>query len=472
MVTEAMRRWRVPAVAGALVLASVPTTVAGASTSAGAGASKPASDCPVGALAKAEKPVTITVWHALTAGNENVLGQLVSEFEAAQPDVRVKLVAQNAYPELLEKYKAGLSSGDLPDVGQFEDTTVQTLVDSKSTISISACIKADKYDTSDFLPRTLDFYKTQGVQRSMPWNVSNPVLFYNRNAFRQAGLDPDKPPQTLDEVKEYAQKIKAAGYPYGIALHAEPYLLEFLYAKSGLQLVNNGNGRSARATKAQLDSKKGRQVWSWWDDMVKSGLAVNTGSQANNYDHVFAVGNGNAAMTFEASGVLGPAANVLASGQFPNVEAGVGPLPALQSGGAVPVGDGSLWIPKHSSPEKRAAAWEFIKFLSDPARQAELSVGSSGGYIPVRKSSVDEPALQQLWSQKPYLRVPYDQLESGPTTPATVGSVIGNFQGFRDAERDGLTRMLTENVSPKDALKRTQNDATAAIADYNARVGG
>ena len=158
--------------------------------------------------------------------------------------------------------------------------------------------------------------------------------------------------------------------------------------------------------------------------MVKSGLAVNTGSQANNYDHDFAVGNGNTAMTFEASGVLGPAANILASGQFANVEAGVGPLPALQSGGAVPVGDGSLWIPKHSSPEKRAAAWEFIKFLSDPTRQAELSVGSSGGYIPVRKSSVDDPALQQLWSQKPYLRVPYDQLESGPTTPATVGSVI------------------------------------------------
>jgi ABC-type glycerol-3-phosphate transport system substrate-binding protein len=90
----------------------------------------------------------------------------------------------------------------------------------------------------------------------------------------------------------------------------------------------------------------------------------------------------------------------------------------------------------------------------------------------VRKSSVDNAALQQLWAQKPYLRVPYDQLESGPTTPATVGSVIGNFQGFRDAERDGLTRMLTENVAPKDALKRTQKDADAAIADYNARVSG
>ena len=460
-----------PAAAGALMLALFPAT-AGASTSNGAPVSKAGSDCPLGALAKAQKPVTITMWHALTAGNENVLAQLVSEFEASQPDVKVKLVAQNAYPELLEKYKAGLSSGDLPDVAQFEDTTVQTLVDSKTTVPISDCIKADKYDTSDFLPRTLEFYKTQGVQRSMPWNVSNPVLFYNRNAFRQAGLDPDKPPQTLDQVKEYAQKIKAAGYPYGIALHAEPYLLEFLYAKSGLQLVNNGNGRSGRATKAQLDSKNGRQIWSWWDDMVKSGLAVNTGSQANNYDHVFAVGNGNAAMTFEASGVLGPAANVLASGQFPNVEVGVGPLPALQTGGAVPVGDGSLWIPKHSTPEKRAAAWQFIKFLSDPARLAELSVGSSGGYIPIRRSAVDDPALQRLWAEKPFLRVPYDQLESGPTTPATVGSVIGNFQGFRDAERDGLTRMLTENVSPSVALRRTQKDADAAIADYNARVGG
>jgi sn-glycerol 3-phosphate transport system substrate-binding protein len=467
-------RWcRLPAIAGALAVALMtPVGAVGASPTVDPSSSKAGSDCPVGALAKAQKPVTITMWHALTAGNENVLAQLVSEFEASQPDVRVKLVAQNAYPELLEKYKAGLSSGDLPDVAQFEDTTIQTLVDSKSTVPISDCIKADNYDTSDFLPRAMQFYTTQGVQRSMPWNVSNIVLFYNRNAFRQAGLDPDKPPQTLDDVKEYAKKIKAAGYPYGISLHAEPYILEFLYAKSGLQLVNNDNGRKARATKALLDSKKARQIWSWWDDMVKSGLALNTGSQANNYDHVFAIGNGNAAMTFEASAVLGPAATVLASGQFPNVEIGVAPLPALQPGGGVPVGDGSLWIPKHSSPEKRAAAWEFIKFLSDPARQAELSVGSSGGYIPIRTSAVDDPALQQLWSQKPYLRVPYDQLESGPTTPATVGSVIGNFQGFRDAERDGLTRMLTENVSPSAALRRTQNDADAAIADYNARVGG
>ena len=435
----------------------------------GAGAVNPA-DCGFDELAAATKPVEITFWHAMARANVDAVKELVKRFHASQDDVRVKLVQQPGYQESLTKYKAGLSTGDLPDVIQLEETTVQVMLDSQSTIPMQACVDADSYDLTDFLPRATAYYSTDDVLRSMPWSVSNPILMFNVSAFEKAGLDPANPPDTLEEVRAASQKIVDSGAAkYGVALRIEPYINEFLFAKSGATYVNNGNGRKARATAAQLDSDIGLQIWTWWKSMVDDGLALNTGGEAGNIDHLLAIGNKQAAMAFEASGVLGTIREVLESGQFPGVVMGAGPLPALTSGGGVPVGDGSLWIPKASSPEKRAAAWQLIKFLSEPAQQAYLSF--AGGYVPIRKSAPDDPQLAETWSATPIFRVAYDQLVSGPLDDATVGSVIGDYQGVRDAVRDGLTAMLAQGKSPQEALAQAQSAADAAIQEYNTRVG-
>lgn len=427
--------------------------------------------CPVKALNSGE-PVEITFWHQMTAENEVVLQGLVAAFEGEHPDISVSLVNQTTYVDLFEKYSAGLQTGDLPDLGQFEDTTIQQLVDSQSTIPMASCVKADKYSLKDFLPRTLAFYTTQGTLRSMPFNISNPVLFFNRTAVAAAGIDPDVPPETFEQLREYSQMVvDAASARHGMALHVEPYVNEFLFAKSGLEYVNNSNGRKARATKSVLASRGGTKIWTWWRDMVESELAVNTGATPGSTDHLFALGTGDAAMTFEASAALGPAYAVLSSGQFPGVELGVWPLPALKPGGGVPVGDGSLWIPKSSSPAKQAAAWQLVKYLTDPPQVAALSVGSQGGYIPTRKTALDDAALEALWAERPFLRVPYDQLAAGPDNATTAGPVIGDYQGVRDAVREAFVRMLTQGLAPKAAIREAQDQATAAIRDYNERVG-
>jgi len=454
------------------VLAAVSLGLAACSSGGGGSGDGDAASCPVGALDDASGPVEITFWHAVTNENEVVFEDLIAQFEAQEPRIDVNLINQVTYMDLFNKFIAGLDDGNLPDIAQMEETTVQKLVDSQSTVPVQACVDADDYDLSDFLPRALDYYTVDDTLRSMPWNVSNPVLIYNKNLFAAAGLDPEVPPATLDEVREFSRQIVDSGAaPYGMALHVEPYINEFLFAKSGVEYVNNGNGRDARATESQLDSPEGLEIWTWWDEMVDSGLALNTGSQPANYDHLFALANGNAAMTFEASGALGPAEAVLASGEFGDLELGVGSLPALEPGGGVPVGDGSLWITRDTSPEKQAAAWALIKFLSDPEQQAFLSIGSQGGYVPIRQSVVENPDLLALWAQKPWLRVPFDQLESGPTTTATVGSIIGDYQGVRDAVREGYERMLVGGVSPEDALAQAQAQATEVIQAYNERVG-
>ena len=464
---EACRRGAIALVViAALAFATLPIARAGASTPRAAGAA-----CPVDALGPNDK-VELTFWHVLTAENEAVLQGLIAQFEATHPNITVKLVNQTAYTDLFQKYTAGLSTGDLPDVAQFEETTLQQLVDSQSTVPIAACVKADKYPLQDFLPRATGYYTINGQLQGMPWVVSNPVVVFNKTAVVKAGIDPAKAPETFEQLRAYAQKVVDTGAAKtGMSLPIFPYVIEYLYAKSGLQYVNNSNGRKARATTSVLASPGGQKIWTWWKTMVDDGLALNTGATQGGTDHLFAIANGNAAITIDASSVLGPAYGVLSTGQFPGVELSVWPLPALKPGGGVPVGDGSLWIPKATEPKKKAAAWELIKFLVDPAQIASLTVSSQGGYIPIRRSSLKDPALQALWAERPFLRVPYDQLAAGPDNATTQGSVIGAYQGVRNAVRDGFVRMLTQGQSPKASIKQAQQEATTAIQDYNSRVG-
>jgi sn-glycerol 3-phosphate transport system substrate-binding protein len=170
----------------------------------------------------------------------------------------------------------------------------------------------------------------------------------------------------------------------------------------------------------------------------------------------------------EASAVLGTVRDALERGQY-HVKIGVGPLPSLNGGGGVPVGDGSLWIPKAAAPAKRAAAWQFVKYLSSAKEQADLA--ASLGYVPVRRSAASVAELQQTWARDPIFKVAYDQLVSGPTNLATIGPLIGDYQGVRDAVKDGMLSMLTGGLTPQAALAKAQKQADASIEAYNTRLG-
>jgi sn-glycerol 3-phosphate transport system substrate-binding protein len=427
-------------------------------------------DCGLAAFAKAGKPVEVKFWHEMSRANADWLVAATSSFNRSQHDVHVTLVQFANYQDLLTKYLAGLSTKALPDLFHPEDTTVQRMIDSQSVMPVQACVDADHYSLAQLLPRATAYFSYQKVLYGMPWSLSNPILWYNKTAFVKAGLDPNRPPRTLAQVKEYSQKIVASGAAkHGIALRVEPYIFEFLNAKSGGTLVNNGNGRTARATAATIDSPIARQIWTWWNDMVHSGLALNTGGATGNIDHMIAIGTGDAAMTMEASGVLGTVKQVLEQGQYKTVRIGTAPLPSISGGGGVPVGDGSLWISKASSPEKRAAAWQFVKYLASPEQQASLSV--EGGFAPIRADATTIPTLAEKWAAEPIYRVSYDQLTTGAEDAATAGSLIGDYQGVRDAVKDGMLSMLTGGLSPAAGLQKAQREADASIKAYNDRLG-
>lgn len=453
-----------------LVTALVGAACSGGSGSAsGGGSAGPSGGCPVDALANADQPVTITFWHTQARANLTELERQIAAFEQSQDQVRVKLVDQTGYRELFEKYKAGLGTGDLPDVAQFEETTVQQLLDSLSTVTIADCVKASRYPLTDFMPRAIDYYTVDGKLRAMPWTVSNPVLLFDPGKLTAAGLDPSDPPRTFAEIEAAARQIVDRGVAkHGIALPARDYFFEFFYAKSGQSYVNHDGGRASRATAATLDNPTGKRIWSWWKRMVESGLALNTGAAEGSFDHLLAIPPGEAAMTIEASGAIGPINEVLKTGQYPGVTIAAGPLPSLTGRGGVPVGDASLWISNRSAPAKQAAAWKLIQFLDAPEQIAGFATAS--GYVPIRTSAAESPQVQTFWAANPAYRVAYDQLLQ-PGGPSANGSVIGAYQGVRDSVRDALVAMLGEGLSPDEAMARAQKGADRAIEDYNTRLG-
>ncbi|MGZ7008164.1 MAG: extracellular solute-binding protein, partial [Ilumatobacteraceae bacterium] len=151
-------------------LPSPETTVAPTTTAALLDTLPP---CPTDALASAAGPVQLTFWHGMSGPLSVELQKLTDAYNAGQSKVKVTLI-EGTYEQTIDKY---LQSGQAsrPDLVQMPEYMVQTMVDSQSNVPVEACMKSSGFDTSAFLPTALDAYATQGVQWSMPFNISNPV---------------------------------------------------------------------------------------------------------------------------------------------------------------------------------------------------------------------------------------------------------------------------------------------------------
>jgi sn-glycerol 3-phosphate transport system substrate-binding protein len=236
-------------------------------------------------------------------------------------------------------------------------------------------------------------------------------------------------------------------------------------SKAGEAIVNNDNGRTARATAAKLDSKTFTDTLQWIATMNKEGLLLNAGRNPSGQNHFLAVANGDVAMTFGTSAALGTIYQFIT--QFPNVEIGVAPLPGPIAAG-VTVGGGSLYMTTKASDEQKAGVWDFMKFLNTPENQAFWHV--STGYIPTRLSASKATDVQQLWATRPGFKVAYDQLAASKAPIGGGGPLIGDYAGFRAALESSIESVVADGDVAK-AQAKAQADATKAITDYNKRIG-
>lgn len=453
-----MKRWLVVAAALSLALAAC-----GGSESTTAPASS--------------GPVTITFWHNFSASNKGTIERLVDRFNSSQEQVRVNLVYQGNYDELLSKLLASFGSGDLPALVISGEINTRLMIDSGQTVPVQRFVDAENYDLSDFSPRAMQYYTVDGVLECIPLNVSVNMLFYNKAAFREAGLDPERPPLTLDELRAASERLvlrDASGNVTraGIALEIAPWYVENLLVMHGDLYADNANGRDGPATKVLWDSEPTRGFFRWWRDMIRDGLAINVGRNPMGAEHFMAVAAGRAAMAIGSSGALRSVVDVLEQGTVQGVELGTGPMPALAGSIAgPPPGDGCVWMLSSRPKAEQQAAWTFLKWLLEPEQQAEWFAGS--GFVALRQSAYSLPAAKRAMEKYPDFRVPVEELAFGPQppTPETLGPVIGAFVEVREALAKAAEQMILGSKDPDQALAEAADESNRAIQEYNKRLG-
>ena len=293
--------------------------------------------CPVDALDEGSDTVELTFWHGLNAESETALTKLTDVYNASQSRVHVELQNQGNYSQTIDKYVQS-SQSSRPDLVIFPEYVVQQTADSDSLIPIGACLEASGYDTSTFQPSTLTAYSAGGVQWGMPFSVSNPVLYYRKDIFEAAGLDPEDPPSSLDEVRQYSQQIVDSGAAsFGIAVDSGTdsgggWFLEQWFANAGELYADNGNGRLAPATQVLYDGELGVELLTFVQQLIADGLAANVGDNAGGTSTFFKLADESApaAMTIGTSAALGTVIAALGGGLIPGLtvdDIGVGPMP-------------------------------------------------------------------------------------------------------------------------------------------------
>jgi sn-glycerol 3-phosphate transport system substrate-binding protein len=436
---------------------------------------------PSGATSPSATPsgetVKIQFWHAMNAANQETLKRLTDRFNESQSEVQVELQYQGTYEDTLAKLLASRPSGDVPALVQLHDVTTQLLADSGMLTPVQDFVDRENYDLSDFVKRTIDYYTVDGKLQGMPFNISNPILFYNKVHFREAGLDPEKPPQTLAELTEDCKKLtirNESGTPTRrcIALPIDPWYLEQLLALGGDLYVNNGNGRDARATEAVFNGSRGKEIFQWWGDLMKSGDGQNVGRNTTGDQHLLAVGAGQASMTIGTSAALRTAFDVLeapGSIQLTDIELGTAPMPGFADGtGGTLVGGAALWVLNQRPEKEQEAAWKYIKYLVAPEQQADWYSGS--GYFPMRISAYELPAAKEVEAKYPAFRTAVDPFLATASTRATQGALLGNFVDVRVIVQSALEEMIIKSKDPGQALDDAANEVTQAIQEYNRRI--
>ncbi|MDQ0920125.1 ABC-type glycerol-3-phosphate transport system substrate-binding protein [Paenibacillus sp. V4I5] len=250
---------------------------------------------------KQAEPVKVIWWHSMSGELGKAVDKLVTDFNSSQKDVQVEAVFQGTYDESLNKMKASMDSKSGPSLIQVYEIGSRFMIDSKAITPVQKYVDADQFDLTQLEDNILNYYKFDGKLYSMPFNTSNPILYYNKDMFKAAGLDPEKPPTTFEEVAKASQTLSKDGKA-GASFAIYGWFMEQFFAGQGAEYLNNGNGRTAVATESMVNSESGVKTLMWWKQMVDSKTATNLGRKTDDTKKAFLAGQ--VAMTLDSTASL------------------------------------------------------------------------------------------------------------------------------------------------------------------------
>jgi len=407
------------------------------------------------------KPVTITFWHAMSGSRLGVLESIIESFNAAHPDLEVKPLFTGSYAETLTKYVTAYPTGTAPNIVQVYEVGTQTMIDSDAIIPVYKIpeMLGETWDWAQYVIPITHYYSVDGKLWSMPFNSSTAMLYYNKDIFKAAGLDPNKPPTTWKEMEEYGEKILASGVVDHVYSGGWPdWIFEQTLAYNDHLYADNDNGRTGLAKKVVFNDDFGYMVFDTWVRLHKKGIYIYGGVE---YEANSAFNAGQIAMLIQSTSSL---AGIIKASKF---KVGTSFLPRFEGypvGNSV-IGGGSLWITKGQSDEELRGVWEFLKYLSREDIAIKWHKGT--GYFPASSGAL-KTLLDEGWfsADQTYLTAFLQILAGRRDTAASTGVRLGPFVAMRDLFRAALEKAIAGELSPKDALDKAAEKMNALLKDY------
>lgn len=413
-------------------------------------------------MGTASAQTTVEFWHSFgDAKRAGWIQARADEFNKANPGVKVVPAYKGSYNDSLQATILAARQNKPPALVQIFEVGSQLALDSGAFQPVSS---VKNVDFSDYIKPVINYYTIGGKVNSLPFNSSSPVLYYNRNLMTKAGLDPKAPPTTYAGLLAACKKIQAANLGvtcFGMSLNG--WFVEQWMAQQGATLLNNGNGRSGRATATNLDSAAAKNIFTFFKTLQDSKYYTYTGKLEDwdGSDAIFT--NQKVVFHITSTADIG---NINDAAKKAGFQVGVGVLP-IASGtkrNGVVIGGASLWIPKAISKPQAEGALDFALYMTNTKNMAEWH--KLTGYYPVRQSSINLLRQQGWFTQTPLQLVSFNQLTQTIPSPATAGGLNGAAIQTRQIIEQGIQKVL--GGTPVDAaLAETKTRADAALNEYN-----
>jgi len=398
----------------------------------------------------AQAQVEVQWWHSMTGGLNEWVNDLAKQFNDSQKDYKVVASYKGNYDESMVAAMAAFRAGNAPAILQVFEVGTATMMAAKGAIKpVGEVMKQSGvgFDPKAYVPAVSAYYTApNGEMMSFPFNSSTTIFYYNKDAFKAAGLDPNKAPGTWPEVVAAAAKLKAAGSkcPYTTSWMSWVHLESFSLWHNTLFATQN-NGFGGPGARLAFNSPLHLRHFENLANMSKQGLFVYKGRASV---AVQSFVSGECAMLTGSSGSY---ADVSRGAKYAY---GLAPLPYYPDVPGAPqntaIGGASLWVMAGKKPAEYKGVAEFFKFLSNPDVQSASHKRT--GYLPITMAAYQLTEKSGFYKEKPGTDVAVTQMIR-KTTDKSRGIRLGNFVQIRTILDEETEAIWAGKKEPKEALE-------------------
>jgi sn-glycerol 3-phosphate transport system substrate-binding protein len=392
----------------------------------------------------------ISLWHSMTGALGDKLNEIAGKFNASQKDYKVVPVYKGAYPESMTAAIAAYRAGNAPHILQVFEVGTATMMAAKGAVVPVYKLMKDadeKFDPKVYMPAVAGYYTDyKGQMLSFPFNSSTPVFYVNKDAFKKAGLDPNKAPKTWKEFGQVAEKLKASGQQCVYTTGWPSWVhVENFSAWHNLPIGTKENGIAGMDTQFQVNSPQHVRHIAMLADYSKKGWFTYGGRRNEAEARFF---SGECAMLTSSSAAQ---ANIKRNAKF---EFSVNFLPYHDDIKGAPqnsiIGGASFWVMAGKTNNAYKGVAKFLGFVSNPDLQADWHMAT--GYVPITTASADIVRKTGYYEKNPGTDIAVRQLTNKPPTANSKGLRFGNFVQGREIIEEEIEQVLTGKKEAKPAM--------------------